>query len=168
MRGEASFPLGSRAGALRLAVRKGRRLAQQHTKGIKAAQIGFGFAFGDVLTQHFHRQHTPTHDWRRTAAMAAAGAALGAPLSLGLYAGMDAAWPAATAAGAAGKFALDQALGCALWQAVYCALPGNDWYRRMLSGALASAAGAADGGVRDAVAYAAAMSQMVLPAPAAV
>ncbi|KIZ00919.1 hypothetical protein MNEG_7044 [Monoraphidium neglectum] len=98
--------------------------------------------------------------------MAAAGAAVAAPVGIGMYAWMDAAWPSSAAAVAAGKFTLDQIVGCAIWQAAYCSLPGNEWYRDMLTGAARSAAGGVDGGVRDAVAYAAAMSQMVLPAPA--
>jgi hypothetical protein len=104
---------------------------------------------------------------RKTAAMAAAGAAVAAPVGLGLYRWMDAAWPSAMFLVAAGKFTLDQVVGCAIWQAAYCAIPSNGWYRDMLGGLLASAAGGVDAGVRDAVAYAAAMSSMVLPAPAA-
>lgn len=107
------------------------------------------------------------HQYGKTAAMALAGAAAAAPASAALYRAMDAAWPGGGAAAAAGKFCVDQIIGCAIWQAAYCSIPENEWYRNMLAGALAAAAGGVDGGVRDAVAYAAAMTQMVLPAPAA-
>jgi len=100
--------------------------------------------------------------------MAAAGAWLAAPVGLGLYRWMDAAWPSTMFAVAAGKFTLDQVVGCMLWQVSYCALPGNEWYREMLGGLARGAAGGVDTGVRDAVAYAAAMSSsFALPAPAA-
>lgn len=124
----------------------------------------------DFLTQYFNRdkQRPYRHDFTKTALMAAAGASLAAPVGLGLYRWMDAAWPSAMLMVAAGKFTLDQVVGCVIWQAAYCAIPGNEWYREMLGGALRSAASGVDGGVRDAVAYAAChMSSVVLPAPAA-
>jgi hypothetical protein len=120
----------------------------------------------DFLTQYFNRDRSQPyrHDLRKTAAMAAAGAAVAAPLGLGLYRWMDAVWPSAALAVAAGKFTLDQIVGCFIWQAAYCSLPGNDWYRDMLAGLARGAAGGVDAGMRDAASYAAAVSAMVAPA----
>jgi hypothetical protein len=121
------------------------------------------------LTQYFNRDRSVPYrqDFRKTAAMAAAGAALAAPAGLGLYRAMDAAWPSVAFAVAAGKFTLDQAVGCAIWQAAYCSLPGNEWYREMLASAATRAADRVDARMRDAVAHAAAMTSLVLPAPSA-
>ncbi|GBF92124.1 hypothetical protein Rsub_04471 [Raphidocelis subcapitata] len=154
--------------ALLLAQRAKRQLSRRPLLA-KAMPCAFGFAFGDFLTQYVNRDRSAPYrqDFRKTAAMAAAGAALAAPVGLGLYRAMDAAWPSVAFAVAAGKFTLDQVVGCAIWQAAYCALPGNGWYRDMLSSAAAAAAGGVDARVRDAVAYAAAMTSMVLPAPSA-
>lgn len=134
----------------------------------KSLPTACGFVFGDFLTQYFNRdrQKPYRHDFRKTAAMAAAGAAVAAPVGLGLYRWMDAAWPSAALAVATGKFTLDQIVGCAIWQAAYCSIPGNDWYREMLCAAAANAYSGVDGGVRDAIAHAAAASSVVLPAPA--
>jgi hypothetical protein len=78
---------------------------------------------------------------------------------------MDAAAPGSSLGLAASKFAFDYIIGCAIWQAAYCGLPGNMWYREMLAGAAAAAGGAADAGVRDAAAYAAAALSSVVPVP---
>jgi hypothetical protein len=98
--------------------------------------------------------------------MGAVGAGLGAPASFLLYRWMDAAAPGAGLGLAAGKFALDYAAGCVIWQIAYCALPGNEWYKEMLAGVAAAAGGRLDAGVRDAAAYAAAAVASVVPVPA--
>ena len=103
--------------------------------------------------------------------MAAAGAAFAAPAGVRLCAAMDAWWPAASAGArapalATGKFVLDQAVGCAIWQAAYCSLPGNEAYRDALLGFFGAAASAAAAGARDAAAFGAATLAAVVPAPA--
>ncbi len=123
----------------------------------------------DFLTQYVNRDKSRpySHDFRKSAAMAAVGAGLAAPAGLALYRYMDAAWPSAALAVGAGKFTLDQLVGCVIWQAAYCAIPSNDAYRAMLSGLVVAGAGGVDHGVKEAFAYAAAMaSSVVLPAPA--
>jgi len=122
-----------------------------------------------VLTQYINRDRSRpyTHDARKTVAMAAVGAGIAAPTGLALYRWMDAAWPSAMLAVAAGKFTLDQAVGCIIWQAAYCAIPSNSAYRAMIGGLMTNAVSGVDSNVRDAVAYAAAMASVVLPvAPA--
>lgn len=77
----------------------------------------------DLLTQFCSRdkQQPYRHDYRKTAIMAFAGGAVAAPASAGLCLWMDAAWPSMAFASSTGKFALDQIIGCAIWQAAYSA-----------------------------------------------
>lgn len=168
----------ARSTALRTFARVQRHM-QRHPLLCKSLPCAWGFAFGDFLTQFFNRDERRPyrHDFRKTAAMAAAGAVVAAPTSLLMYHWMDAAWPSAMLMVAAGKFTLDQVVGCVLWQAAYCSIPGNEWYREMLGGVLSTIASSAatgvasattgvDGGLRDAVTYAAAAMSVVMPAAA--
>jgi hypothetical protein len=122
----------------------------------------------DFLTQYLNRdrQQPYSHNFRSTALMAAAGAAAAAPAGLLLCQWMDAVWPSPLLLAAAGKFTIDQVVGCALWQAFYCAIPGNEGYRDALAAGLQRAAAGADDGVRAAFAHAAAAASLVLPVPA--
>lgn len=54
--------------------------------------------------------------------MAVVGAGVAAPVSLLLYRAMHLLAPGTTPLLAAAKFVIDQVVGCALWQAAYCAL----------------------------------------------
>ncbi|GBF92369.1 hypothetical protein Rsub_05571 [Raphidocelis subcapitata] len=106
----------------------------------RVAPLVASWGFGDVVTRHFHGQR---QDPSKAAAMAAAGAAVGAPASAALAAWMGAAWPGGSLGVAAGKFALDQAVGWALWMAAYASLPGNEWYGAALLRTAATARAAA-------------------------
>ena len=104
------------------------------------AATAVGFAAGDVLTQRFNRRQPDgterAHDFAKTGAMLLVGAALAGPLGVWLCRLCDAAAApsavGAPAALAAGKFVADQAVGCVVWQAAYCAI--CPWYREMLVG----------------------------------
>lgn len=99
-----------------------------------------GYAFGDVLTQQLgplwlsndddwpSKHNLAKHDLSKTAGMAAVGAFAGTPASLALYAAMDSMAPGTGMALAAAKFAVDQVVGCVLWQAAYFAI--SEPYRR--------------------------------------
>lgn len=60
--------------------------------------------------------------------MGAVGAVVGAPTSVALYALMDSMAPGTGVAVVAAKFAIDQLVGCVLWQAAYMCV--NERYRR--------------------------------------
>jgi hypothetical protein len=137
----------------------------------KVAATAVGFAGGDVLTQHFNRRLADgserAHDFAKTAAMLAVGAALAGPAGLLLCRLCDAAAaPAAAGAGlATGKFVADQVVGCAIWQAAYCAI--CPWYRDILVGAVRNVAAGIGGGMRRERPTAAAAVVAAAPAPAA-
>lgn len=152
--GASSSALGAagRATALR-AVARGRHFLRRRPALAKVAATAVGFAGGDVLTQRFNRRLADgserAHDFAKTAAMLAVGAALAGPAGLLLCRLCDAAAaPAAAGAGlATGKFVADQLVGCAIWQAAYCAI--CPWYRDIVVGAVRHvAAGIGGGGAR--------------------
>jgi hypothetical protein len=108
--------------AVRLYAR-GSRFIQKNALLSKALPTAFGFGFGDVLTQYFHRKSDPyKHDATKTAMMAGVGATVAAPVGLLLYRAMDAAWPGTGLLLATGKFTLDQVVGCILWQLAYLSI----------------------------------------------
>lgn len=94
----------------------------------KAIPTAFGFAFGDLLTQHFNSGcHSVFHDYdlQRTAKMALLGAAVAAPVGLAFLRYLDGIIMPATPTSAAAlsiKLTLDQVLGCALWQCAFLAV----------------------------------------------
>lgn len=109
----------------------GSRFLQKRPLVAKGLPTAFGFAFGDVLTQYFHKKtDTYTHDFKKTAQMAAVGGVVAAPVGLALYRWMDAVWPGSGFLMAAAKFTLDQVVGCAIWQAAYLAI--SEPYRQAL------------------------------------
>jgi len=167
--GGAAASAAGRARALR-AVARGRQLIRRRPGLAKVAATAVGFAGGDVLTQRLNRRLADgserAHDYAKTAAMLAVGAALAGPAGLLIFRLCDAAAApaAAGAALAAGKFAADQVVGCAIWQAAYCAI--CPWYRDIVVGALRSVAPAGLGRRRGAGAVAGAPAAPAI-APAA-
>lgn len=100
-----------------------------------------GYAFGDCLTQQLgplwptaewpSKHNLAKHDLNKTGLMAAVGGAVGAPVSVALYAWMDTISPGTGMAVMAAKFAVDQVVGCVLWQAAYMCI--SEPYRRTFS-----------------------------------
>lgn len=115
------------------------RFMQRRPLLSKALPTAGGFAFGDLLTQHFNqppgRTMADNYDPKRTLAMAAVGAVLAGPLGLAFLRWLDVVSPAATPLAA--KLALEQVLGCAIWQAAYCVV--HPPYVATVTGALAGA-----------------------------
>jgi hypothetical protein len=176
----ASFPSSSssssaaaalgRATALR-AVARGRHFLRRRPALAKAAATAVGFAGGDVLTQRLNRRLPDggerAYDLAKTAAMLAVGAALAGPAGLALCRLCDAAAAPSAVAGAGlatGKFVADQLVGCAIWQAAYCAI--CPWYRDIVVGAARHVAGAVGGAVRPPTSQRRAVNGAA-PAPAA-
>jgi hypothetical protein len=113
---------------LQRVITKSTRFLQKRPLLAKAIPTAFGFAFGDLLTQHFNSGCSSVfhdYDLQRTAKMGLLGAAVAAPLGLAFLRYLDGViMPAApTSAAALGiKLTLDQVLGCALWQCAFLAV----------------------------------------------
>lgn len=94
----------------------------------KAIPTAFGFAFGDILTQHINSGCPSVwheYDLTRTVKMGLIGAAVAAPVGLAFLRYLDGViMPAApnSAAALGIKLTLDQVLGCALWQCAFLAV----------------------------------------------
>lgn len=119
-----------------LIVTKGTRFLQKRPLLSKAIPTAFGFAFGDLLTQHFNSGCPSVwhdYDLQRTAKMGALGAAVAAPIGLAFLRYLDGVILPATPSSAAAlsiKLTLDQVLGCALWQCAFLAV--HEPYRQAL------------------------------------
>ncbi len=79
----------------------------------KGLPCAWGFAFGDVLTQYFHRD-AGCEQWyspEKTLMMAAVGGCIAAPVALAQWRMMDALWPCAGVLAQGTKFTLEQVGG---------------------------------------------------------
>jgi hypothetical protein len=117
-------------------VTKGTRFLQKRPLLSKAIPTACGFAFGDLLTQHFNSGCSSVwheYDLARTAKMGALGAAVAAPIGLVFLRYLDGVILPATPHSPAAlgiKLTMDQVLGCALWQCAFLAV--HEPYRAAL------------------------------------
>lgn len=149
----------------RRAFANGRALARKNplltTALGKALPTGFGFAFGDALTQYMQWRngtqrgpsgaHQPfDYEWQRGAKMAFVGAFLVAPVLLGAGCIMDATILPSNPHGILAtsiKFTLDQLIGCVFWQCAYCVI--HPPYQATLTEALGGLSTSAQAGWQE-------------------